>query len=63
MYTEVLRAIDGIAVFPVISLVLFVAVFSTMLVLTARMDRRRLDRLAQLPLDDPNHPAPQERAR
>jgi hypothetical protein len=51
MYTEVLRAIDGIAVFPVVSLILFVAVFSVALIRTARLDRARLDEFAQLPLE------------
>jgi len=52
MTNEVLRAIGGVAIFPVVSLVLFVIVFSVMLVMAARMDRRRLDELAQLPLED-----------
>lgn len=56
MYQDTLRAIDGIAIFPVISLVLFVAVFATVLVRTARMDRRRLDRCAQLPFDEAARP-------
>jgi hypothetical protein len=51
MYTEVLRDIDGISIFPIVSLVTFVLVFSIVLVRTARLDRSRLDRLARLPLD------------
>ena len=52
MSTEVLRAIAGIAVFPVVSLILFVAVFTVVLVRTARLDRASLDRFAHLPLDE-----------
>jgi len=52
MYAETLRAIAGIHVFPVISLVLFVAVFSLVLVRVAAMDRHRIDRLAALPFDE-----------
>jgi hypothetical protein len=51
MYTEVLRDIDGISIFPILSLVTFVVVFGIVLLRTARLDRRRLDRLARLPLD------------
>jgi hypothetical protein len=51
MYQEVLRAISGIEVYPVVSLVLFVAVFSFVLIRTARLERRHLETLAALPLD------------
>ena len=52
MYKEILETIAGIHVFPVISLVLFVLVFSVVLVWVARMDVQRANRLASLPLDD-----------
>jgi hypothetical protein len=51
MSAEVLRAIQGIEIFPVISLLVFVVVFSVVLIWTSRLDRRRLDRFARLPLD------------
>jgi hypothetical protein len=50
MYTEILRGIEGIGIFPIISLVLFVAVFTVVLVWALRADRGRLDRHAALPL-------------
>ncbi len=52
MYKEILLGIGGIHVFPVISLVLFVTVFSVMLVRVAMMDGAGARRLAALPLDD-----------
>lgn len=52
MAAEVLRAIDGIAIFPIVSLVLFVIVFGGVLIWSSRLDRRRLDRYARLPLDE-----------
>jgi hypothetical protein len=60
MYTDILRRIAGIEVFPVISLLLFVAVFTIVLVGTVRMDAGRIARLAGLPLDEtePAGPAP-----
>ena len=54
MYKEILQTIVGIHVFPVISLVLFLVVFTSVLVWVARMDARRADHLASLPLDDEN---------
>jgi len=52
MGMDTLRAIDGIEIFPVISLVLFVLVFTVMLVRAARLDRRQLDQCARIPFAD-----------
>ena len=52
MYAEVLRATAGVAIFPVLSLVLFVVLFSIVLIWVARLDRGRLDQLARLPLEE-----------
>lgn len=57
MYTDILRGIEGIGIFPIISLVLFVAVFAVVLVWAVRADRGRLDRHAELPLTEAR-PAP-----
>jgi cytochrome c oxidase cbb3-type subunit IV len=51
MYTEILRSVNGIGVFPAVSLVLFVAVFTIMLLRVARMDPTRASGFAHLPLD------------
>lgn len=60
MYKEILQSITGIEVFPVISLVLFVIVFTAVLISVARMDRTRALGLAALPLDDStNLPRPE----
>jgi hypothetical protein len=52
MYQDILQRIEGIGIFPVISLVLFVSLFSVVLVVVVRMDRSRAERLASLPMDD-----------
>jgi hypothetical protein len=52
MYTEILRSIAGIHIFPVISLVLFIAFFTGMLVRVMRLERSQVDRYARLPLED-----------
>ena len=56
MYGDILRRIAGIEVFPVVSLVILVAVFAGVLIWVARADRRRLDVLAALPLSDATPP-------
>jgi hypothetical protein len=52
MYKEILQAIAGVEIFPVISLLLFVTVFGTVLYWTFRVDRTRLSEFSQMPLDD-----------
>jgi hypothetical protein len=52
MYSDILRRIAGIEVFPVFSLIVFVAVFTIAIVMTVRMDAARVARLSQLPLDE-----------
>ena len=51
MHKEVMRAIVGIDVFPVISLVLFVLVFGVAVIGALRLDRRLVEQLSSLPLD------------
>jgi len=51
MYKETLRSIAGIGAFPVVSLLLFVAVFVIAVVRVARMERGVAAHLASLPLD------------
>ena len=53
MYADILRRIAGIEVFPVISLLLFVTVFTVALIWTLRLDAERIGRLARLPLEPP----------
>ena len=58
MYKELLRSITGIEIFPVISLLLFVTIFSLALVRALRMDRGRVEHLSRLPLEIDETPAP-----
>jgi len=62
MYSDILRRIAGIEVFPIISLLTFVAVFTAVLVWTVRLDGARVIRISRLPLDDTDSvPAPSTR--
>ena len=51
MYREILIGISGVALYPIVSLLLFVMTFGLVLVQVARMDRRRLRHLAALPFE------------
>lgn len=59
MYKELLQSIAGVEIFPVVSLLLFVVVFGTVLYWTSRVDRATLTEMSQMPLDEPvPSPAP-----
>jgi len=51
MYKELLRSIAGIEIFPVISLLLFVTVFTVAVVRAMRMERAHLTRMSRMPLE------------
>jgi hypothetical protein len=53
MYKDVLRAIAGIEIYPMLSLLLFITVFAVVLVKVSRLDRAAVRRCAALPLDEP----------
>jgi cytochrome c oxidase cbb3-type subunit 4 len=52
MYKEILRSIGGIDVYPVVSLVIFVTFFTLVIARALRMDKRSVEQLATLPLDE-----------
>ncbi len=52
MFQEVLRGIDGIGIFPAVSLVVFVVVFALVVIYAARIDGAGVRHMAALPLDD-----------
>lgn len=62
MYKELLQSIAGIEIFPVVSLLLFVVVFGTVLYWTSRVDRDSLTEMSQLPLDEPTPATAQNQA-
>jgi hypothetical protein len=43
---------NGIEIYPIISLLLFFIVFVTMLIIVIKMPKNRIDELSQLPLDN-----------
>jgi cbb3-type cytochrome oxidase subunit 3 len=51
MFSHYFEAIEGIATYPVVSLLLFVVVFAGVLVHVFRMKKEDADRMSQLPLN------------
>ncbi|WP_372744459.1 CcoQ/FixQ family Cbb3-type cytochrome c oxidase assembly chaperone [Lutibacter sp.] len=47
--------IDGVEIYPIISLVLFFTVFVTMIVFVYKLPKRNIDEISQLPLDNDNN--------
>ncbi len=43
---------DGIEIYPIISLLLFFIVFVTMLIIVIKMPKNRIEEISQLPLDN-----------
>lgn len=52
MYKEVLRSIDNIALWPVISFVIFFAFFIGLLWFTFTADKNFVRRMSNMPIDD-----------
>ena len=50
MYKEVLSSIDGVSLFPVVAIVLFMVIFTLIFIYVVRMDKSKVDRLAALPI-------------
>lgn len=51
MYKEVLRSIDSVGIFPVISFVIFFTFFIFLLVQVWRYDRSLMGKMSSLPID------------
>jgi cbb3-type cytochrome oxidase subunit 3 len=54
MEREVLRAISGIGIYPVVSLVMFFTFFVGVIVYVLRKDKNYINKMSNLPLDNNN---------
>lgn len=52
MYKNVLQAIEGIAIYPLVSFFIFLALFAVVIIWFFRADKAHLERMAHLPLDN-----------
>lgn len=54
MFSQNLSSIDGVSIFPIISLVLFFVIFSGVLYWVLKKDKSYMESLANMPLQDNN---------
>jgi len=54
MFSQNLSSIDGVSIFPIISLVLFFVIFSGILFWTLKKDKSYMEKLANIPLQENN---------
>lgn len=52
MYKETLRSIDGVSLFPVIAILIFVIFFLIVLYFVIRMDKNKVQEFSSLPLEN-----------
>lgn len=52
MYQNILAAIDGIIVFPIIGLVIFVLFFAVVIFRVVRIPNEEIKEIEKIPLDD-----------
>ena len=50
-----LEGIDGVEIYPIISLLIFFLVFVTMFIVVMKLPKKSIDEISQLPLDNENH--------
>ena len=51
MLSEHLSSIDGVSIYPIISLILFFLVFAFAIVWVVKLDKKYINRMENLPLD------------
>lgn len=52
MYKEILQSIEGIEIYPIISLFIFLALFAVITIWILRLDKRYVKKMEALPLED-----------
>lgn len=55
MFDNYLGSIEGVSLFPVVSLVLFFAVFIAVLIWVLRLDKKYIKKMEVLPLESKNN--------
>jgi len=54
MEKEVLRAMEGIGIYPVISLIMFFAFFVAVVIYVIKADKSHMNKMSKLPLENNN---------
>ncbi|NCS88395.1 MAG: cytochrome C oxidase Cbb3 [Ignavibacteria bacterium CG2_30_36_16] len=55
MYKSVLESIEGVDIYPAISLVIFFVLFVVLLIKTFKLDENFIKQMSELPLEKENH--------
>lgn len=51
MYKEILQSIEGVSIYPIISLIVFVLFFAIILIWMLRVDKNYIKKMESLPLE------------
>ncbi len=52
MYRAILESINGVEIWPIIAILIFMTIFTIVLVWTIRLDKGTVDEMANIPLSD-----------
>ena len=52
MFSNVLQNIDGVEIYPIISLLIFIVFFLSVIIWTVKLDKKYVNKLSKLPLED-----------
>lgn len=52
MYKEILQSIEGISVYPIISLIVFVLFFAVILIWMIKVDKKYINKMENLPFEN-----------
>lgn len=52
MYKDILQSIEGISVYPIISLIVFVLFFSVILIWMIKVDKKYINKMENLPFEN-----------
>ncbi|TPE45903.1 hypothetical protein [Pontibacter mangrovi] len=63
MYKNVLEAIDGIEIYPIISFSIFFIFFLGLLLYVSLLDKKHVEAMSQIPCAQDNDTTPKERQR
>lgn len=52
MYKEILQSIEGVSIYPIISLIVFVLFFTVIIIWMIRVDKNYIKKMENLPFDN-----------
>jgi hypothetical protein len=52
MYKEILQSIEGVSIYPIISLIVFVLFFTAIIIWMIRVDKNYIKKMENLPFDN-----------